>query len=153
MRAFTRFISTRTSPLTLKPYSAASAGDMGRVRAGNHRLGRNAARIHTGTAKLVTFDDGNGLARSRKPRSQGRACLARPDDDCVEVLHWQLVGTFDVEFALFGRFFGRLRRFGARQCRRRTSPTNGASEPSVRTRHDAARSRAKALSASRRPNC
>ena len=41
----------------------------------------------------------------------------------------------------------------ARQCRRRTTPTNGASGRLVRTRHDAARSHAKARSASRRPNC
>jgi len=41
----------------------------------------------------------------------------------------------------------------ARQCRRRTTPTNGASGRLVRTRHDAAPSHAEALSASRRPNC
>src|SRR6476620_2678353 len=41
----------------------------------------------------------------------------------------------------------------ARQCRRRTTPTNGASGRLVRTRHDAAPSHAKALSASRRPYC
>ena len=40
---------------------------------------------------------------------------------------------------------------GARRCRRRTSPTSGASERSVRTRHGASRSRAEAPSASRRP--
>jgi len=60
---------------------------MGRVSAGNHRLRGNASRIHTRTAELVAFDDGDCLARSRKSRRQGRACLARPDDDCVEVLH------------------------------------------------------------------
>ena len=60
---------------------------MGRVRAGDHRLGRDASRVHTGAAKLVAFDDGDRLARGRKPRRQGRACLARPDDDGVEVLH------------------------------------------------------------------
>jgi hypothetical protein len=38
-------------------------------------------------AKLVAFDDGNCFARRRKTRSQGRACLARPDDDCLEALH------------------------------------------------------------------
>ena len=58
---------------------------MGRVGAGNHRLGRDAARVHTSAAKLVTFDDGDAPACVRKSRSQGRACLARPDDDCVEV--------------------------------------------------------------------
>src|SRR5580700_8805191 len=41
----------------------------------------------------------------------------------------------------------------ARPCRRRTTPTNGASGLLVRTRHDAAPSHAKALSASRHPNC
>src|ERR1700719_645634 len=41
----------------------------------------------------------------------------------------------------------------ARQCRRRTTPTNGASGRLFHTRHDAAPSHAKALSASRRPNC
>jgi hypothetical protein len=64
-----------------------AASNMDRVRAGNHRLCRNAARIHAGATKLVPFDDGNCLARAREPRRQGRACLARPDDDGVEVLH------------------------------------------------------------------
>ena len=58
---------------------------MDRVRAGNHRLCRDAARIHAGAAKLVTFDNGDCLACGRKPRRQGRACLARPDDDGVEM--------------------------------------------------------------------
>lgn len=35
----------------------------------------------------MTFDDGDCLARAREPRRQGRACLARPNDDGVEVLH------------------------------------------------------------------
>ena len=65
----------------------AAASNMDRVRTGNHRLCRNASRIHAGAAKFVTFDDGDCLARTRKSRCQGRACLARPDDDCVEVLH------------------------------------------------------------------
>ena len=65
----------------------ASASNMGRVGAGNHRLCRNASRIHTGAAELVAFDDRDRFARIGKPRRQGRACLARPDDDGVEVLH------------------------------------------------------------------
>ena len=35
----------------------------------------------------MTFDDGDCLARTGEPRRQGRACLARPDDDGVEMLH------------------------------------------------------------------
>ena len=58
---------------------------MRRVRAGNHRLCRDASCIHTGAAELVTFDDGYGLARGREPLREGGPCLARPDDDCVEV--------------------------------------------------------------------
>ena len=65
----------------------ASAGNMGRVGAGDHRLCRDASRVHTGAAELVAFDDRDCFARVRKPRRQGRACLARPDDDGVEVLH------------------------------------------------------------------
>jgi hypothetical protein len=35
----------------------------------------------------VTLNDGDCSARVRKSRSQGRARLARPDDDGVEVLY------------------------------------------------------------------
>src|SRR5436190_4898342 len=70
-----------------EPVFRAAASDVGRVRASNHRLGRDAACVHTGPAKLVAFDDSDWLARVRKSRRQGRACLARPDDDCVEPLH------------------------------------------------------------------
>jgi hypothetical protein len=62
-----------------------SASNMRRVRAGHKRLCRYAPRIHACAAKLVAFNDGDCHARGRKPRRQGRACLARPDDDCVEV--------------------------------------------------------------------
>src|SRR5438270_7685818 len=70
-----------------KTIFGASMGNVGCIRAGNHRLCRDAARVHTGAAKLVTFDDGDCLARTGEPRRQGRACLARPDDDGVEMLH------------------------------------------------------------------
>src|SRR5262249_43417971 len=63
----------------------ASASNMGSVRTGNERLGRDASRIHTGAAKLVVFDNGERHARTRKPCSKRRACLTRPDDDCIEV--------------------------------------------------------------------
>src|SRR5258708_27867901 len=65
----------------------ASAGNMGGVGAGYERLRWDASCIHTGATKLVTFDDGDCLACGRKPRPHGRACLAPPDDDCVEVPH------------------------------------------------------------------
>src|ERR1043165_668778 len=61
------------------------ASNMGRVRAGNERLCRDAARIHTGATKPMTFNNGDCHARCRKPRSQRRACLAGPDDDGIEL--------------------------------------------------------------------
>src|SRR5271165_3318630 len=64
-----------------------AAGHMGRIRAGHHRLGRGASRIHAGAAKLLPFNNGDSHARGRKPRRQGRASLARPDDDGVVVVH------------------------------------------------------------------
>ncbi len=71
----------------IKTIFGASASHMGRVRARNHRLCRDTSRIHTGAAKLVAFNNGDCHARSRKPRSQRRPCLAGPDDDCVVVGH------------------------------------------------------------------
>ena len=35
----------------------------------------------------MALNNSDGHAGGRKPRRQGRACLARPDDDDVEVLH------------------------------------------------------------------
>ena len=64
-----------------------SASNMDRIGTRHERLCRDASRIHAGAAKFMAFDDGDGLAGSRKPRRQGRACLARADNDCVEVLH------------------------------------------------------------------
>jgi hypothetical protein len=61
--------------------------NMDRVRAGDRRLRRDAARIYTSAAEFVPFDDGDCLSCGRKPRRQGRTCLARPNDDGVEVLH------------------------------------------------------------------
>ena len=60
---------------------------MDRIGACHQRLCRGASRIHAGAAKFIAFDNGDGFAGSRKPRRQGRARLARPDNDCVEVLH------------------------------------------------------------------
>ena len=68
-----------------KTIFGASASNMGGVRAGNERLCRYTSRIHTGATKLVAFNNGDRHARCRKPRSQRRACLAGPDDDCIEM--------------------------------------------------------------------
>ena len=68
-----------------KTIFGASASNMGRVRAGNERLCRDTSRIHTCATKLVAFNNGDCHARGRKPRSQRRACLAGPDDDCIEM--------------------------------------------------------------------
>src|SRR5262249_29489031 len=65
----------------------ASPSYMGSICACNHRLCGDTSRVHAGPAKFVAFDDSDRLSPSRKPRRQGRACLAGPDDDCVEVLH------------------------------------------------------------------
>jgi hypothetical protein len=35
----------------------------------------------------MTFDDSDGFPVTRKPSSEWRTRLARPDNDCVEVLH------------------------------------------------------------------
>src|SRR5262249_49343181 len=70
-----------------EPVSAAAPGYMGALGACNHRLCGDTARVHAVPAKFVAFDDSDRLSPSRKPRRQGRACLAGPDDDCVEVLH------------------------------------------------------------------
>jgi hypothetical protein len=40
-----------------------------------------------GATGLVTFDNCYRFARGGKSRRQGRACLARPYDDGVKVLH------------------------------------------------------------------
>ena len=86
LRALIRFISTRTSPVAETIFRA-SAGNMDRIGARHQRLCRNASRIHAGAAKLMAFDNRDGFSGTRKPRRQRRARLARPDDDCVEVLH------------------------------------------------------------------
>ena len=39
-----------------------ATSNMGGIRAGDHCFCRNASCIYTGAAKLVTFDDGDGLA-------------------------------------------------------------------------------------------
>src|SRR6266536_5984808 len=72
----------------IKTIFRTSAGDMGRVRAGHKCHGRDASRVHACAAKLVPFDNGDPHACCRKPRRQRRACLARPDDDCIVVVHW-----------------------------------------------------------------
>jgi hypothetical protein len=69
------------------PTPEPTSGYVSRVGTGNHRLRWDASRIHTGAAELVTFDNCYGFARVGKSRRQGRACLARPDDDGVEVPH------------------------------------------------------------------
>src|SRR5215469_6714670 len=65
----------------------AATGDMGRVCAGHQRLGRDTSGIHAGATEFVAFHDGDLHARTRKPRRQRRARLARPNDDCVVVIH------------------------------------------------------------------
>src|SRR5262249_10825711 len=64
-----------------------SAGNMDRIGTRHERLGGDAPRIHACAAKFMAFDNSDGFAGTRKPRCQGRARLARPDNDCVEVLH------------------------------------------------------------------
>src|SRR3954463_683441 len=63
----------------------AAASNMGRVSAGDECLGRDTSGIHTGAAKLVAFDNGDGHACGSKPRSERGACLSGPDDDGIEV--------------------------------------------------------------------
>src|SRR4030095_16521933 len=70
-----------------KTIFSTAACNVGSISAGNQRFSRDASCVYTGAAKLVTFDNGDGLAHGSKPRSQRRAGLARPDDDGVEVLH------------------------------------------------------------------
>src|ERR1700674_977637 len=95
-----------------------------------------------------------------------RACLNRIDiellscirgsiasDDYVLFVHSALTEPLRCAACLVWRLLRASSRPVARQCRRRTIPTNGASGRLVRTRHDAAPSHAKALSAPRRPNC
>ena len=64
-----------------------SAGNMDRIGTRHERLCRGASRIHACAAKFMAFDNRDGFAGTRKPRCHGRARLARPDNDCVEVLH------------------------------------------------------------------
>ena len=64
-----------------------SAGNMYRVGTRHERLCGDAPRVHACAAKFVAFDNRDGFAGTCKPRCQGRARLARPDNDCVEVLH------------------------------------------------------------------
>jgi hypothetical protein len=61
---------------------------MSRVGAGDHCLSRDAAGIYASATEAITFDDGNGLARSGKPRGQWRTGLARPNNDGVEMLRY-----------------------------------------------------------------
>src|SRR5258705_7036412 len=70
-----------------KTVFGAPTSHVDRVGTGIHRLGRRTSRIHTGAAKLAAFNDGDGHTGGRKPRRQGRAGLARPDDDGVVVFH------------------------------------------------------------------
>ncbi len=64
-----------------------SAGNMDRIGACHERFCRDASRIHAGAAKFMAFDNSDGLAGTRKPSCKGRSRLARPYNDCVEVLH------------------------------------------------------------------
>ena len=59
---------------------------MDRVGTRHECLCRGASRIHACAAKFIAFDNGDGFAGIRKPRCQGRTRLARPDNDCIEVL-------------------------------------------------------------------
>lgn len=92
------------------------------------------------------------LSAAENRAAQGWACLARPDYEGVEVLHC-LRANFRYGTCPLSRLLRVFSHPAARRCKRRTIPTSGASEPSVRTLHDAALLRAKARSASRRPNC
>ena len=60
---------------------------MDRIGTRHERLCRDASRIHACAAKFMALDNGDGFAGTRKSRRQGRARLARPDNDCVEVLY------------------------------------------------------------------
>jgi hypothetical protein len=60
---------------------------MHRIGARHERLCRGASRIHACAAKFIAFDNSDGFAGTRKPSRQGWARLARPDNDCVEVLY------------------------------------------------------------------
>jgi hypothetical protein len=64
----------------------AAARLVGEARAGNHRLGRGAARVDAGAAELVTLDERHLLARLRQLDGEEPAALAGPDHDCVVVL-------------------------------------------------------------------
>jgi hypothetical protein len=64
----------------------ASASSMDRIGTRHERLCRRASRIHAGAAKFIPFDNCDASAGTRESRCQGRARLARPDNDCVEVL-------------------------------------------------------------------
>src|SRR5580704_88169 len=91
------------------------------------------------------------LLREQTPKLYSRLC--RP----VTITSYSFVVALTEHLLCAACLVWRLLRASsrpvARQCRRRTTPTNGASGRLVRTRHDAAPSHAKALSASRRPNC
>ena len=63
-----------------------AAGHLRSVRAGDQRLGGDAAVVHAGAADQLAFDNRNGLPGSGQPARQWRPSLAGTDDDRVEFL-------------------------------------------------------------------
>ena len=63
-----------------------SSRQVGRIGAGHHRLGGNAAGIHAGAAKQMALDDRDPHAGRRQAPGEWRPGLAGADDDGVEGL-------------------------------------------------------------------
>src|SRR5215467_7847156 len=153
LRAFTRFISTRISPLTLNPYSSprraiwAAYALATSVLVGMHpvftqvppNLWRSMmATVLPAAAKRAARD---GPAWP-VPMMMASKCFMRP------LRLGPRLGAYPLALPLRESFH-----LGVPRCRRRTIPTSGAWEPSVHTCHDVLPSLVTAPSASGRRNC
>ena len=68
---------------------AGAACHVGGVRAGHHRLGRDAPGVDARPAEQMALDDGDRHAGTRQPvRKRGRRLPGADDDRVVFVAHW-----------------------------------------------------------------
>ena len=85
-RALTRFMSILIGLSIAIPILGAAPGQVGRIGAGDQRLGRHAAGIDAGSAEQLALDERDFHAGRGQPSGEGRACLPGADDDGVEEL-------------------------------------------------------------------
>src|SRR5207237_3993049 len=69
------------------PHSQAASGprDVRRARAGDHRLGRRAARVEAGSAQLAALHEHDLLTGAREPDRKRNSGLPASDDDHVDL--------------------------------------------------------------------